>query len=155
MDGGWLGVVVFGAWAWVLKTQAAAHKQITLVKRLITLKQIGDWSSYQPFQPSEKETDPGQPRLTQPSLSPGSCKRKIRRWTDPGPCPTRGRVKRPLPFLLTSPSLFARAGVTLLVKEAKTVSYDQLRHMKVGRELKQRRRQRHRQCQKTMIWLVE
>ena len=36
-------------------------------------------SSYQPFQPSEKETDPGQPGLTQPSLSPGSCKRKIRR----------------------------------------------------------------------------
>ena len=43
-------------------------------KLVIALK-----SSYQPFQPSEKETDPGQPGLTQPSLSPGSCKRKIRR----------------------------------------------------------------------------
>ena len=52
-------------------------------------------SSYQPFQPSEKEPDPGQPRLTQPSRSPDSCKRKIRRWTDPGRCPSRGRVKRP------------------------------------------------------------
>ena len=72
-----------------IKTHAAAHKQVTLEKRLITLTQIDDamvrppfsslTSSYQPFQPSEKETDPGQPRLTQPSLSPGSCKRKIRR----------------------------------------------------------------------------
>ena len=102
MDGGWLGAVVVGAWAWVLKTQTAAHKQITLVKRLIMLKQIGDWSSYKPFQLSEKETDPGQPRLTQPSLSLGSCKRKMRRWSDPGPCPTRGRVKRPLVQLLHS-----------------------------------------------------
>ena len=31
-------------------------------------------SSYQPFQPSEKGTDPGQPRSTQASPSPGSCK---------------------------------------------------------------------------------
>ena len=56
-------------------------RQITLVKRLITLKKlvIALTSSYQPFQPSEKEADPGQPTLTQPSLSPGSCKRKIRR----------------------------------------------------------------------------
>ena len=36
-------------------------------------------SSYQPFQTSEKGSDPGQPRLTQSSPSPGSCKRKIRR----------------------------------------------------------------------------
>ena len=34
-------------------------------------------SSYQPFQSSEKLTDPGQPRSTQPSPSPGSCKRKF------------------------------------------------------------------------------
>ena len=71
---------------------AAAHKQITLAKWLIMLTQIDDsddsmvrppfsslTSSYQPFQPSEKRTDPCQPRLTQPSPSPGSCKRKFRR----------------------------------------------------------------------------
>ena len=75
-----------------LMMHAAAHKQITLVKWLITLTLIGDsddcmirppfsslTSSYQTFQPSEKGTDPGQPRLTQPSPSLGSCKRKIRR----------------------------------------------------------------------------
>ena len=75
-----------------LMMHAAAHKQITLVKWLITLTEIDDsddcmvrppfsslTSSYQPFQPSEKGTDPGQPRLTQPSPSPGLCKRKIRR----------------------------------------------------------------------------
>ena len=69
-----------------LMMHAAAHKQITLVKWLITLTQSDDsddcmvrlpfsslTSSYQPFQPSEKKTDPGQPRLAQPSLSPGSC----------------------------------------------------------------------------------
>ena len=75
-----------------LMMHAAAHKQITLVKRLITLTQINDSddcmvcppfssirSGYQPFQPSEKGNDPGQLRLTQPLPSPGSCKRKIRR----------------------------------------------------------------------------
>ena len=75
-----------------LMMHAAAHKQITLVKWLITLTQIDnsdDWmvrppfssltSSYQPFQPNEKRIDPGQPRLAQPSPSPGSCKRRFRR----------------------------------------------------------------------------
>ena len=75
-----------------LMMHPAAHKQMTLVKWLITLTKIDDsddWmvrppfssltSSYQPFQPSEKGTDPGQPRLAQPSLSSGSCKRRFRR----------------------------------------------------------------------------
>ena len=34
--------------------------------------------------------------MTQPSPIPSSCKRNIRRWTDPGRCLTRARVKRPL-----------------------------------------------------------
>ena len=102
------------AWQWNhsmtehLMIHAAAHKQITSAKWLITLTQIDDsddcmvhppfcslTSSYQPFQQSEKGTDPGQPRLTQTSPSPGSCKRKIRRWTDPGRCTTQASVKRP------------------------------------------------------------
>ena len=48
-----------------------------------------------PFNRAKKETDPGQPELTQPSLSPGSCKREIPPCSDPGRCPTPGLVKRP------------------------------------------------------------
>ena len=75
-----------------LMMHAAAHKQITSVKWLITLTQIDNsddctvrppfsslTSTYLPFQPNEKGTDPGQPRLVQPSPSPGSCKRTFRR----------------------------------------------------------------------------
>lgn len=66
-------------------------------------------SSQQPFQPSKKGTEPGQIRVTQNRPSPHPARAhvnvkfdnlvptrlKIRRWTDPGRCSTRARVKRP------------------------------------------------------------